>query len=273
MLESILLKKPYRPAHKDNRMRDEGDVAKARKSYFSKPSNNLNFLLAGRYSWMNDYIKETDSGLEIGAGTGISKIFIKNKYFLLTDFCENEWLDVKNVDALATPFNNESFDFIISSNMVHHVPFPKKFFKEMSRILRPGGVLLIQDINASFFMRVILRLMRHEGYSYDLDVFDEECICTDKKDLWSANCAISDILFKDKNKFERELPFFKIEKHEFSEFFIFLNSGGVIAKTFFVPLPVWALKFTKILDDVLSGIFPEILALQRRVVLRKTAKN
>src|SRR6185295_784219 len=99
-------------------------------------------------------------------GIGVSKLFLKNpKQLLLTDFTEDDWLDVKNVDALATPFEAENFDFVLSSNMIHHVPYPGKFFHEMHRILKPGGVLLIQEINASFFMRLILRLMRHEGYS------------------------------------------------------------------------------------------------------------
>ena len=35
-------------------------------------------------------------------------------------------------------------------------------------------------------MRFLLRLMRHEGYSYDVNVFDENCVCNDPADPWSA---------------------------------------------------------------------------------------
>lgn len=270
MIKFEILKSSYRPSHQENKMRDEGNVVKARNNYLSGPSNNLRFLLKERYSWMNDFIKEGDSGIEVGGGTGVSKFYIKSESFLVTDFSDNEWLDVKNVDALATPFNDESFNFVIASNMIHHIPYPKRFFKEMHRILKTNGLLMIQDINASLLMRAILRLMKHEGYSYEPDVFDESQVCTNPCDLWSANCAISNLLFDNRSRFEEEIPFFKIIRHEFTEFFTFFNSGGVIAKTFFIPLPMLLCEFLKVVDDILTKRFPNIFALQMRIVLQKT---
>lgn len=264
-----MFKKTYKPQHNQNRMNDEGDVRKARANFLKNPSNNLKFLLENRYKWMNEYIKEDSKGVEVGCGAGIGKFYIKSENFILTDYSDGDWLDVKNVDALNMPFESESFDFVVSSNMIHHVPYPLKFFEEMFRILKPGGVLLIQEVNASFFMRLILRLMRHEGYSFEVDVFNKEVICTDKDDLWSANCAISNIIFDDKNKFERNIPYFKIIKEAYGEFFILLNSGGVIAKTFYIPLPIFALKIIKIIDDILTKNFPGIFALQRKIVFKK----
>lgn len=259
----------YAPAREHNRMKDVGNVEKARANFLDSPSNNLKFLLEHRYNWMNDYIKDGASGIEVGCGAGISKSYIKSKLFLLTDYTDNDWLDVKNVDALRTPFEKESFDFIVSSNMIHHLPYPMKFFEEMRRILKPGGVLLIQEINASFFMRLILRLTRHEGYSFSVDVFNAQTICNDPKNLWSANCAIPNLLFDDEQKFRRNVPYFKIIRNKYCEFLFFLNSGGVIAKTFYIPLPLFLLKIIKIIDNILVKMFPRILALQRQVVLKK----
>ena len=45
-------------------------------------------------------------------------------------------LAYKNIDAQNTKFQNESFDYVISSNMIHHIPYPIKFFREMNRILK-----------------------------------------------------------------------------------------------------------------------------------------
>jgi len=264
-----MLKTPYKPKHELNRMRSEGDVVAARKNFFAVSSHNLRFLLQNRFEWMNKFIKPGDSGMEVGSGSGISKLFIKADSYLLTDYTPNDWLDVKDVDALKTPFQDGSFDFVVSSNMIHHVPYPTQFFEEMRRILKPGGVLLIQEINASFFMRLVLRMMRHEGYSFDVDVFNAGEICTDADDLWSANCAIPNLLFDTKGAFEKNFPYFKIEKSNFSEFFIFLNSGGVISKAPFIPLPIFALKLLKIIDDIMTKLFPKIFALQRQLVLRK----
>ena len=41
----------------------------------------------------------------------------------------------KNIDAQNTKFENESFDYVIASNMIHHA-YPIKFFREMNRILK-----------------------------------------------------------------------------------------------------------------------------------------
>ncbi len=261
--------KIYEVSHHQNRMKDEGDTEKARADFLKNPSNNLKFLLKNRYEWMNDYINDDSKGVEVGCGAGISKFYIKAKKFLLTDYSDNNWLDVKNVDALNMPFDNESFDFIISSNMIHHVPYPIKFLKEMHRILKPGGLVLIQEINASFFMRFFLRLMRHEGYSFETDVFSERVICTNLHDPWSANCAIPNLLFDNENKFRQKAPYFEIIRNKYSEFFIFLNSGGVIAKTFYIPMSLFLLKIIKIIDNILVKISPKIFALQRQIVLKK----
>ena len=80
--------------------------------------------------------------------------------------------------------------------MIHHVPKPTVFLKSLEKKLVPGGLILIQEINTSFFMRVILYLMRHEGYSYKRDVFDETNVAYDPSDTWSANCAITEMIFK-----------------------------------------------------------------------------
>ncbi len=264
-----LLKKTYKARHQDNRMGHEGDVFNARKHYFSGKAPNLERLLKNRYHWMNAYIKPKDIGIDVGTGAGFSKFFIQNPNFQITDFAEYDWLDIKNVDALKTPFDDQSLDYVVSSNMIHHLYSPMLFFDEMDRILKPGGLLLIQEINASLMMRLVLKMMRHEGYSYEPDVFNQEVICTDPNDLWSANCAIPNLLFDNKKQFESKVPTFNIIHTSYSEFFMFLNSGGVIAKTFFIPLPSVLLSVVEWVDKVLTRSFPTIFALQRQIVLQK----
>lgn len=269
----MFLRSAYKAAHADNRMQHEGDVTNARNHYYRSGNTNLRFLLERRFRWMNRFIQPSDRGVEVGCGTGISKDFIKAREYLVTDFADHPWIDVKNVDALATPFKDGEFDFVVSSNMIHHVPHPVRFFREMHRILKPGGVLLVQEINASFCMRAILRLMRHEGYSFDVPVFDPDVVCTDPKDLWSANCAIPNLLFDDAAAFERAVPEFSIEYQSSSEFFTFLNSGGVIAKTKFLPLPKPFLHLLGAIDTALATLLPGVFALQRQIVLRRSLQS
>ena len=85
---------------------------------------------------MNDFIKSDDFGIELGSGPGFTKEFINNRNFKISDLSNHDHLDYKNVDAQATQFKNETFDFVIASNMIHHIPYPVKFFKEVNRILK-----------------------------------------------------------------------------------------------------------------------------------------
>lgn len=260
----------YKPeSHIENRMKHEGDVRRAREYYFEKKPNNLKYLLQNRYLWMNNYIQADDVGIEVGGGTGLSKLFIKCNNYKITDYADYDWLDIKNVDAMKTPFKEGELDFVMNSNMIHHVASPLKFMEEMCRILKPGGLMVIQEIHTSWIMRKMLKLMRHEGYDFTTDVFDRDIICTDPNDLWSANTAIPMLLFDDERKFHENIPFFEIIHQSKSECLTFLNSGGVIAKTASIPLPTILLKILNLIDKALIKIAPNTFAMQRQIVLKK----
>ncbi|MDA3951674.1 MAG: class I SAM-dependent methyltransferase [Spirochaeta sp.] len=261
--------KPFMAQHDQNRMKHEGDVSLAREKFFEMKPGNLRFLLEKRYRWMNRYIQPGDRGIEVGAGAGFSKEFIECEAYQTTDFADYPWIDIINVDAMHTPFDDSQFDFVVSSNMIHHLAYPVQFFREMRRILKPGGRLLIQEVYTSFFMRFFLRLMRHEGYDFDADVFDESTVANDADDLWSANCAIPNLLFDDMDTFRRNIAGFEVTPPKYREFTVFLNSGGVVAKTFFVPLPRFLLYLQYGVDTVLASLFPKVFALQFRTVMTK----
>ena len=149
----IKLFKKVKFPNKENRMKSIANTKIARELYYSSKSKNVRFLLSKRFSWMNNFINEKDVGIEVGSGAGFSKDFIKNKNFKLTDLGKDEHLDFKNIDAQKTGFGNESFDYVIASNMIHHIPFPIKFFKEMNRILKKSGRLIIFESYCSIFFR------------------------------------------------------------------------------------------------------------------------
>ena len=262
----IFFSKEYFPLKAENRMSNVGNVEKARDFFFSNRPPNLEFLLKKRYAWMNAFIKEGDKGIEVGCGSGFSKNFISSREFLLTDVVKYEWVD-QCVDALNMPFKDSSLDFIVSSNMIHHLARPHEFFTECSRVLKPDGFLIIQEVNASLVMRMFLKMMRHEGYSYDVNVFDKNFICNDPLDPWSANCVLPNLLFDDIKQFEQHFPFQQIY-HSYSEFLILLISGGVTAKTKTVNLPLVVLNFVNKIDDFLIKLNKNIFALQRQIVLR-----
>jgi dolichol-phosphate mannosyltransferase len=50
---------------------------------------------------------------------------------------------VVNGDVHRLPFHDGAFEAVICSEMLEHVPFDARIFTELSRVLRPGGVLVV----------------------------------------------------------------------------------------------------------------------------------
>ncbi len=254
----------------DNKMKHIADTQVAVEFYKLK-NNNLDFLLRKRFDWMNDFINSSDFGLEVGSGVGFSKDYIDNKNLKISDISSDSHLDFKNIDAQDTGFPNENFDFVIASNMVHHVPYPIKFFREMNRILKKDGRLIIFEPYCSILLQLVTILMKHEGFDFTVNPWDNKIPKSSESDAWHGNIAVSNLIFDDKKKFDSQLGnFFKIEYEELTECLIFLNSGGVTSKTFCIPLNIFFLKFLSKIDDILVKLMPRIFCLGRRLVLKKT---
>jgi len=55
-------------------------------------------------------------------------------------------------DVAALPFDNASFDLVVSTFSMHHWSDPLAGLTEIERVLRPGGRALIWDLKASFWL-------------------------------------------------------------------------------------------------------------------------
>lgn len=70
---------------------------------------------------------------------------------------------------LPLPFSDASFDFVVSANALHYVHQPDKLLREVRRVLRPGGQLVIEDfsVHGSFlwlFFEKLIRLFDPQHY-------------------------------------------------------------------------------------------------------------
>ena len=76
-----------------------------------------------------------------------------------TASCSN--VTVAQADLENLPFQNGIFDFIYSYGVLHHCPHPEAGFRELARVLKPGGMLAIylyEDFqDRSRLERVLLR--------------------------------------------------------------------------------------------------------------------
>jgi len=59
-----------------------------------------------------------------------------------------EKVEVRDGDVRSLPFDNRSFDVVIASLVLHHVPPPerRKALGEVVRVLKPGGQLLVLEL-------------------------------------------------------------------------------------------------------------------------------
>jgi len=264
------IKEKIQFSKEDNRMQSIANTKVARETYYSNKYNNVKFLLSKRFGWMNKFIKESEHGIEVGSGAGFSKDFIKNKNFKLTDLGNDEHLDYKNIDAQNTGFKNDDLDFVIASNMIHHIPYPIKFFKEINRILKNGGKLIIFESYCSIFFQLATMIMKHEGFDFTLNVWDEEEPKSDEENAWHGNIAVPHLIFDDRSRFDKEIGnLFEIEYEELTECLIFINSGGVTSKTAFIPMNNFFLNILDYIDKALIKFFPKIFCMGRRIVLKK----
>lgn len=271
MKRPYILSNPWYSTKREHLFSDRANVFKARKYFFDKRPTTLSYLLEKRYGWMNSYIDKEDRGIEIGCGTGLSKLYIKSKEFMITDYVDNAWID-KRVDALDMPFEASSLDYIIASNTLHHLAKPYIFMEEASRVLKGGGRLIIQEANTSLMLRILLRLTNHEGYSYDMDLFNKNTTCNSPDDPWKCNLAIPNLLFDDAERFESNFAF-KIIHNHYTECLLWPLSGGIAPVSRRINLPMVILKIVNRFDDLLIAISEDIFALQRQTVLENVKEK
>jgi SAM-dependent methyltransferase len=59
----------------------------------------------------------------------------------------------EKADLLALPFDDASFDAVVSFQVIEHVSAPREFLAECARVLRPGGRLILSTPNRLTFSR------------------------------------------------------------------------------------------------------------------------
>ena len=52
------------------------------------------------------------------------------------------------------PFSNDSFDLVISLETIEHLDKPEAFLKEITRVLKPGGTVIMSCPNDAYYARM-----------------------------------------------------------------------------------------------------------------------
>ena len=248
----------------------EPDILKNRKRVLSSKNLNLLYLLNKRFSWMKKFIKGKKIVIELGSGNGCLKRIVNKKNIMLTDIIKYPWIN-KKVDMLKVNLGKKylkKVDIFIINHSLHHCSNPYLSLKNISKYLKKNGYILINEPETSFFLKLIQVILDDESWSLRSNIFNKKNIFNPKSP-WISNTAVAQLLFQDESKFEKYFPQYKIVKNQLSEFFIFLNSGGVNSQFFCIRMNNFFLNLIDKIDKFLIYFLPNLFALNRTVVLQK----
>ena len=174
------------------------------KDYFDELANNWDKM---REEFFPEAVRETAYDLaeaqegeiaaDIGAGTGfltegllergLKVIAVDQSPEMLTvlmdKFSENYELECREGVAEDLPFDDMEVDHVFANMYLHHVEDPKAAIVEMSRILAPGGKLIITDLDS------------HE-HQFLVDEQHDRWMGFDRDDVqeWLENAGLVDVV-------------------------------------------------------------------------------
>jgi ubiquinone/menaquinone biosynthesis C-methylase UbiE len=128
-----------------------------RKGFFSEAVREKAFSVAG--------VESGKIAADIGAGTGfvteglirkgLQVIAVDQSDVMLKEM-RKRFFDVEGIEYIEgesekLPIPDESVDYVFANMYLHHVDSPLNAMKEMRRILKPGGKLVITDMDKHTF--------------------------------------------------------------------------------------------------------------------------
>ena len=80
-------------------------------------------------------------------------------------FRDDGRIRVQQGDAYALPFDDGSFDAVVCVRVVHHLQHPGAVFAEFARVLRPGGVLVLEFANKRNLKAILKHALGRQEWS------------------------------------------------------------------------------------------------------------
>jgi len=103
--------------------------------------------MAAMSAMLKRYTADTAVVLDVGSFNvnGSYRPLIENKGWQYTgaDIRPGDNVDIMMPDPDRLPFDDESFDIVISGSTMEHVARPWRWLPELARVLKPGGLLAI----------------------------------------------------------------------------------------------------------------------------------
>lgn len=197
--------------------------------------------------------------LELGSGAGFLSDYIPALISSELFYCPGVRLVA---DGQQLPFATGALRGIVMTDVLHHLPQPRRFFAEAARGVCPGGVLVLIEPWATPWSSWVYRHLHHEPFRPDATEWE----FPSTGPLSGANGALPYILFeRDRGQFEREFPLWRLERLNLLMPFRYLVSGGVSLRSL---MPGWSFALWRGLETALQPWMPS-LAMFAQVILRR----
>ncbi|NKB58155.1 MAG: methyltransferase domain-containing protein [Alphaproteobacteria bacterium] len=203
--------------------------------------------------------------LEVGGGSGNLKAFAPD--VVSTDMFATGWLDAV-CDAHRLPFSAESFDNIVMFDVLHHLERPARFFEEASRILRPGGRVVLLEPGITPVSRIFYGLFHHEPVDMAVDPLADGPL-DPARDPYDSNQAIPTLLFGNRRRrrtFEQRFPALTVSATERLALIVYPLSGGFRSWSL---VPAALVRSLTMLENALAPLLGWALSFRIQIVLEK----
>jgi SAM-dependent methyltransferase len=158
--------------------------------------------------------------LEIGSGGGFYRE--RRRDVLSIDVRPGADVDIA-ASALALPIRDRMASSILLLNVLHHLPDPRRFFRECSRVLKRGGRVCLIEPYAGPLSRRIVKPLHHEPWDENSD-----WSLMPTGPMTGANMALpSNIFIRDRALYDAEFPDLPVDRLRLHTMFLYVLSGGV----------------------------------------------
>lgn len=161
--------------------------------------------------------------LEIGGGIGNLKAKVDG--VISSDIQFAPWLDLV-ADAQKLPFRDGGIGNIVMLDVLHHIEFPSLLFREASRVLSPGGRLVMVEPGITLGSTLFFRVLHHEPVRMNADPLAEGAP-DPYRDPYDSNQAIPTLLAtRYREKFHEKFPDLFIREATWFSLIAYPFSGG-----------------------------------------------
>jgi len=155
-------------------------MGKTEKWFMNRPKHNLK--AANKIERLLQHVdfKEKQKFLEIGCGNGAACKQIAKKYNLNVtgidvdpEQIQNAIKDIEKIqniqffegDSTNLKFNDNEYDIVYSSGVLHHITNWKEVLKEINRVLKPKGYYIFSDLAYSqFTIKLFKNITKNYGF-------------------------------------------------------------------------------------------------------------